>query len=38
MKARDFQIELDMIKEINAIEGLNSCASIGILDEEQANN
>ncbi len=35
-EGRDFQIELDMIKEINAIEGLNSCASIGILDEEQA--
>lgn len=33
---RDFQIELDMIKEINKIEGLNSCASIGILNEEQA--
>ena len=32
----DFQIELNMIKEINAIEGLNSCASIGILNEEQA--
>ena len=25
-----------MIKEINKIEGLSSCASIGILDEEQA--
>lgn len=35
-EGRDFQIELDMIKEINKIEGLNSCASIGILDEEQA--
>lgn len=35
-EGRDFQIELDMIKEINAIEGLNSCASIGILNEEQA--
>lgn len=33
---RDFQLELDMIKEINKIEGLNSCASIGILNEEQA--
>lgn len=35
-EGRDFQIELDMIKEINKIEGLKSCASIGILDEEQA--
>lgn len=35
-EGRDFQLELDMIKEINKIEGLNSCASIGILDEEQA--
>lgn len=35
-EGRDFQIELDMIKEINKIEGLNSCASIGILNEEQA--
>lgn len=35
-EGRDFQLELDMIKKINAIEGLNSCASIGILDEEQA--
>lgn len=35
-EGRDFQIELDMIKEINKIEGLQSCASIGILTEEQA--
>lgn len=35
-EGRDFQLELDMIKEINAIKGLNSCASIGILDEKQA--
>lgn len=35
-EGRDFQIELDMIKEINKIDGLNSCASIGILNEEQA--
>jgi len=35
-EGRDFKIELEMIKEINKIEGLNSCASIGILNEEQA--
>ncbi|MBO6087016.1 biotin synthase BioB [bacterium] len=35
-EGRDFQIELEMIKEINKIEGLKSCASIGILNEEQA--
>lgn len=35
-EGRDFQIELDMIKEINKIGGLKSCASIGILNEEQA--
>ena len=35
-EGRDFQIELDMIKEINKVGGLNSCASIGILNEEQA--
>lgn len=34
-EGRDFNIELEMIKEINK-QGLNSCASIGILDEEQA--
>lgn len=35
-EGRDFQIELDMIKAINEVEGLSSCASIGILNEEQA--
>lgn len=35
-EGRDFKIELEMIKEINKIEGLKSCASIGILNEEQA--
>jgi len=35
-EGRDFQIELDMIKEINKLGGLMPCASIGILDEEQA--
>ena len=35
-EGRDFQIELDMITEINKIDGLKSCASIGILNEEQA--
>lgn len=35
-EGRDFQLELDMIKEINKIDGLQSCASIGILNEEQA--
>lgn len=32
----DFDKMLEMIKEINKIEGLNGCASIGILNEEQA--
>ncbi len=32
----DFNKMLEMIKEINKIEGLKSCASIGILNEEQA--
>lgn len=32
----DFDKMLEMIKEINKIEGLKSCASIGILNEEQA--
>lgn len=32
----DFDKMLEMIKEINKIEGLNSCASIGILNEKQA--
>lgn len=35
-EGRDFQLELEMIREINKIEGLTSCASIGILNEEQA--
>lgn len=35
-EGRDFQIELDMIKVINEVGGLKSCASIGILNEEQA--
>lgn len=35
-EGRDFQIELDMIREINKIDGVKSCASIGILNEEQA--
>lgn len=34
-EGRDFSIELEMIKKINE-QGLNSCASIGILNEEQA--
>lgn len=29
---------IDLIKEINKIEGLKSCASIGILNEEQAKS
>ena len=32
----DFDKMLDIIKEINKIDGLKSCASIGILNEEQA--
>ncbi len=32
----DFNKMLEMIKEINKIDGLNSCASIGILNEKQA--
>ena len=32
----DFDTMLEMIKEVNKIEGLKSCASIGILNEEQA--
>lgn len=35
-EGRNFQIELDMIKAINEVGGLKSCASIGILNEEQA--
>ncbi len=32
----DFDKILEMIAEVNKIEGLKSCASIGILNEEQA--
>lgn len=32
----DFNSMLEMIKELNKIGGLKSCASIGILNEEQA--
>ena len=32
----DFDKMLEMIKEINNVKGLKSCASIGILNEEQA--
>lgn len=32
----DFEKMLEMIKELNKIDGLKSCASIGILNEEQA--
>jgi len=32
----DFDTMLEMIKEVNKIDGLQSCASIGILNEEQA--
>ena len=32
----DFDRMIEMIKEINKIDGLESCASIGILNEEQA--
>ena len=35
-EGRDFQIELGMIKEINKIDGISSCASLGILTDEQA--
>ena len=35
-EGRDFQIELEMIKEINKVGRLTSCASLGILNEEQA--
>ena len=34
-EGRDFSLELDMIKKINEM-GLLSCASIGILNDEQA--
>ncbi len=33
---RDFEKELEMIKEINKVGGLQSCASLGILTEQQA--
>ena len=32
----DFDTMLEMIKVVNSIGGINSCASIGILNEEQA--
>ncbi len=32
----DFNKVLDLIKAVNGVEGIKSCASIGILDEEQA--
>ena len=32
----DFEGILDLIKEVNKVEGIKSCASIGILTEEQA--
>lgn len=32
----DFDAMLEMIKALNNIQGINSCASIGILNEEQA--
>ena len=32
----DFDKILDMIKALNGIEGIKSCASVGILNEEQA--
>ena len=32
----DFDKMLEMIKEINKVEGLKSCASLGILNENQA--
>lgn len=32
----DFNKILEMIEEVNKIEGIKSCASIGILNEEQA--
>lgn len=31
----DFEKILEMIKEVTSIEGLHSCCSLGILDEEQ---
>lgn len=32
----DFSRVLDLIKAVNKVDGIKSCASIGILDEEQA--
>ena len=32
----DFDKVLEMIKALNKVEGIKSCASIGILDDEQA--
>ena len=32
----DFEGILDLIKEVNKVDGIKSCASIGILTEEQA--
>ena len=32
----DFDTMLEMIKELNKIDGIKSCASIGILNEQQA--
>ncbi len=32
----DFDVMLEMIKEINKVKGLKSCASLGILNDEQA--
>ncbi len=31
----DFELLLEMVKTINEVEGLKSCASLGILDDEQ---
>lgn len=35
-EGRDFKLELEMIKEIKKLGNLKPCASIGILNEEQA--
>lgn len=32
----DFEKVIDMIKAVNGVDGIKSCASIGILNEEQA--
>ncbi len=34
-ESKSFKIELEMIKEINRIKGLSSCASLGMLNETQ---